>query len=79
MHRNQTLEYVIKKKQQYSKLNNCKMSIKKALSMMDEFIDPSDPDLDVENSIHAYQTAERINVQTKLSKITSKHLTTTSA
>jgi len=36
------------------------MSIKKALSMMNEFIDPSDPDLDVENSIHAYQTAERI-------------------
>ena len=60
MHRNQTLEYVVKKKQQYSELNNCKMSIKKALSMMDDFIDPSDPDLDVENSIHAYQTAERI-------------------
>ena len=28
--------------------------------MMDDFIDPSDPDLDVPNSIHAYQTAERI-------------------
>jgi len=28
--------------------------------MMDDFIDPSDPDLDVENSIHAYKTAERI-------------------
>ena len=27
---------------------------------MDNFIDPSDPDLSVENSIHAYQTAERI-------------------
>ena len=36
------------------------MSIKKALEMMDDFIDPSDPDLDVANSIHAYQTAERI-------------------
>ena len=27
--------------------------------MMDNFIDPDDPDLDVPNSIHAYQTAER--------------------
>ena len=41
-------------------MNRQKMSIKKALQMMDDFIDPSDPDLDVENSIHAYQTAERI-------------------
>ena len=47
-------------KEKYSKMNRQKMSIKKALQMMDDFIDPSDPDLDVENSIHAYQTAERI-------------------
>ena len=60
MHINQTLDYVIKKKEKYSNLNNCKMSIKKALSMMDDFIDPSDPDLDVENSIHAYRATERI-------------------
>ena len=37
-----------------------RMTIQKALSLMDEFIDPSDPDLDVENSVHAYQTAERV-------------------
>ena len=60
MHENQNLDYVVKKKQQYSKLNNKKMTIKEVLSKMDTFIDPSDPDLDVENSIHAYQTAERI-------------------
>lgn len=60
MHENQTLDYVMKKKMQYSKLNNTKMSIKEVLSKMDNFIDPSDPDLDVPNSIHAYQTAERI-------------------
>ena len=29
-----------------------------ALQMMDQFIDPSDPDLDEPNSFHAYQTAE---------------------
>ena len=36
------------------------MSIHSALNMLDSFVDPSDPDLDVPNSIHAYQTAERI-------------------
>lgn len=60
MHEKQTLDYVMKKRLQYSKLNNTKMSIKKVLLKMDNFIDPSDPDLDVPNSIHAYQTAERI-------------------
>ena len=60
MHIKQTLDYVTKKKLQYSKLNNSKLNIKEVLKKMDDFIDPSDPDLDVPNSIHAYQTAERI-------------------
>ena len=60
MHSNQTLDYVKDKKQKYSSLKNKKMTIKEALLLMDDFIDPSDPDLDIENSIHAYQTAERI-------------------
>lgn len=60
MHKKVDLEYTLKMRKKYSKYDNCKMSIKKALSMMDDFIDPSDPDLDVPNSIHAYQTAERI-------------------
>jgi len=32
MHINQTLDYVIKKKEQYSNLNNCKMSIKSIIN-----------------------------------------------
>jgi len=48
------------KRNQYSVLSNKKMTMKEALSSLDTFIDPSDPDLDEENSIHAYQTAERI-------------------
>ena len=60
MYANQSLEFVYKKKEEYSKLNKRKMSIKKALSLLDDYIDPSDPDLDVPNSIHAYMTAERI-------------------
>ena len=60
MHEKIDLEYTLTMRNKYSKYDKCKMSIKKALSMMDDFIDPSDPDLDVPNSIHAHQTAERI-------------------
>lgn len=60
MHENQSLEFSINKRKYYSTCNKCVMSIKKALNLMDKFVDPSDPDLDVPNSIHAYQTAERI-------------------
>ncbi len=60
MHEKQTLDYVEKKLKQYSSLTNSKMTMTKALSLMNNFIDPSDPDLDEENIIHAYQTAERI-------------------
>lgn len=61
MYKNQTYEYVVNKLQHYNQFNNLKMSMKEALSMMDQFVDPSDPDLiETPNSIHAYQTAERI-------------------
>ena len=60
MHINQTLETVKSLKEKYGKCDRVKMTIGKALSMLDDFVDPSDPDLDVPNSIHAYQTAERI-------------------
>ena len=60
MHENQTIELVKEKKRKYGQLDQRRMTIQKALSLMDEFIDPSDPDLDVENSVHAYQTAERV-------------------
>lgn len=60
MYKNQSLDFANKKRLQYSQLNKTKISIKKALSLLDNFIDPSDPDLDVPNSIHAYMTAERI-------------------
>ena len=36
------------------------MHIKDVLKRLNTFIDPSDPDLDEDNAIHAYQTAERI-------------------
>jgi len=60
MYKNQDLKFVLHQKGKYEKLNNKVMNIHKALSLMDTFIDTSDPDVDEPNSIHAYQTAERI-------------------
>lgn len=60
MHENQSLEYAVYKREYYKRLKKAKMSMKNALKLLDYFVDPSDPDLDVSNSIHAYQTAERI-------------------
>jgi inositol oxygenase len=61
-HKTQTYKYVSDKLKQYHDLGNVKieMSMDRALKAMDSFVDPSDPDTHSENSIHAYQTAERI-------------------
>ena len=53
MHENQDLQYVKTKYLEYEELDNCVMSIKIALSLLDNFIDPSDPDLDVPDPGHA--------------------------
>ena len=56
-HKHQTYDYVIgKQTTSYNKT----LSVSNALRMLDSFVDPSDPDVSVANSIHAYQTAERI-------------------
>ena len=60
MYSNQFYDYVI--------LENVKLSMNHALQMMDQFIDPSDPDLDEPNSFHAYQTAERIRKKYPMDK-----------
>lgn len=60
MYKNQTYQHVINKHNQYSFLNNYQLTMIEALNMLDDFVDPSDPDVDTPNSIHAYQTAERI-------------------
>jgi inositol oxygenase len=66
LHKNQTYNYVKTKLKQYSTNSNKKMTMNEVLSMMDKFIDPSDPDVSNENSIHAYQTAERIRKEQPL-------------
>ena len=60
MYKNQTLQHVIDMKEKYSNLGIIKMTMYKALSLLNTFIDSSDPDVDEPNLIHAFQTAERI-------------------
>ena len=59
-HEHQTFEFASNKTNEYYQCNKAVLSIGEVLEKMDTFIDPSDPDLDEPNSIHAYQTAERI-------------------
>lgn len=63
LHQNQTLQSVRNIKKKYSQLKQCEMTMKEALSLLDNFVDPSDPDVDLPNSVHAYQTAEMIRKQ----------------
>jgi inositol oxygenase len=60
MHSTQTLDYVKKKNEYWCQFNHGEMSIMEALSKLNSFVDESDPDVDVPNSVHAYQTAEGI-------------------
>jgi len=59
-HTNQTLNFVLAKKKEYYPLNKLKMSIWEAMAALDKIVDESDPDLDSAQTIHAFQTAERL-------------------
>lgn len=59
-HKHQTLEFVLAKKAEYSKLNKLQMGVWEALEKMNSFVDDSDPDLALPQIIHALQTAEAI-------------------
>lgn len=59
-HTLQTLDFVLKKKKEYIPLKKGKMSIWDAIAMLDTLVDESDPDLDLPQSYHLFQTAEAI-------------------
>ena len=42
------------------KFDKCKMNIRNALEKLNELIDESDPDSNLPNIVHAFQTAEKI-------------------
>ena len=53
------LRYVQDMRSNLGKLNRARYRMTEVLRKMDSFVDASDPDVDVPNSIHAYQSAER--------------------
>jgi inositol oxygenase len=59
-HTQQTLDFVLGKKAEYTPLKHAEMSIWEAIHFLDNFVDDSDPDLALPQIIHALQTAEAI-------------------
>lgn len=60
MHRKQTLEFAREKKKEWCQLNHAEMTVMEALDALNSLMDESDPDADVSDGIHAFQTAEGI-------------------
>lgn len=60
MHEKQTVEFVKNKVNQYGQFNNGDMTVMEVLDQLNNIVDQSDPDVDVPNIYHAFQTAERI-------------------
>ena len=59
-HTQQTLDFVLAKKAEYTSLTHAEMSIWEAMDFLNNFVDDSDPDLALPQIIHALQTAEAI-------------------
>ena len=63
MHRNQTMEFVREQQENWLKFNKGEFTVMEVIAMLDDLVDDSDPDVDIPNSIHDFQTAERIREQ----------------
>jgi inositol oxygenase len=50
------LEYVLEKKKEYASFPNQKLSLWEVFKYLDTIIDESDPDNDLPQYVHAYQT-----------------------
>lgn len=60
MHNNQTVKSVSDRTRYWTKFDKCQMTIMQALEKLNALVDESDPDVDIPNIVHAFQTAERI-------------------
>lgn len=59
-HTHQTFNFVLAQKEKYKNLNKLRMDIWQAMDVLDTIIDESDPDLSLPQSMHAFQTAEKL-------------------
>ena len=60
MHTKQTVDFVKSRMDKWLKFNHVEATIMESLDMLNDLVDESDPDLDLPNIVHAFQTAEQI-------------------
>lgn len=60
MHTNQTLDFVRGRLEHWGRLDHGRLTILEAVEKLNDLVDESDPDIDLPNSFHAFQTAEGI-------------------
>lgn len=63
MHTYQTVEFAEKKRQEYGQFDKIRLPVLQALEKLNDLIDESDPDVDMPNIVHAFQTAEEIRAK----------------
>lgn len=63
MHTHQTVDFVKSKLEKWTKFNHFEATVMEALELLNDLIDESDPDIDLPNMVHAFQTAERIRAE----------------
>jgi inositol oxygenase len=59
-HISQTWDFVLQKEQEYLSLTKQHLSVFEAMELVNQIIDESDPDLDLPQCYHFYQTAEAL-------------------
>eukprot|EP00659_Diplonema_papillatum_P016613 gene16613-25479_t len=62
-HENMTVDCVQQKMKKWLKFDHGEYTIMEIIELLDDLVDDSDPDVDIPNSIHDFQTAERIRKQ----------------
>lgn len=62
MHKNQTVDFVRSRMAKWKRFNHAELTIMEALVKLNSLVDESDPDSDLPNIVHAFQTAERIRI-----------------
>lgn len=60
MHTFQTVDFVKGRMDEWRKFDKARMPIMEALEKLNDLVDESDPDVDIPNIVHAFQTAEKI-------------------
>ncbi|CAK0879614.1 unnamed protein product [Prorocentrum cordatum] len=63
MHTKQTVDFGLQQRERWLKFEKGEFTVMEIIEMLDDLIDDSDPDVDLPNSIHDFQTAERIRAQ----------------